>query len=47
MFFNQYFVYELALLNFKKNVYRKALLELAPYVFSKEKLESVKLKLSL
>tara|TARA_E500000331_G_scaffold89721_1_gene85517 strand:+ start:126 stop:689 length:564 start_codon:yes stop_codon:yes gene_type:complete len=33
--------------DFKKNVYRKALLELAPYVFSKEELESVKVKLSL
>ena len=33
--------------DFKKNVYRKALLELAPYIFSKEKLESVRVKLSL
>ena len=33
--------------DFKKNVYRRALLELAPYIFSKEKLESVRVKLSL
>ncbi len=33
--------------DFKKDVYRNALLELAPYIFSKKDLESIKVRLSL
>ncbi len=33
--------------DFKKDIYKRVLLELAPYIFSKSELESVRVKLSL